>query len=67
VVVSHYAVGVGGDRYAHNMSGLMACYAAAIPFYRNDLVSTAIVAGLAFGVPVLVRRMSRVHAVPSAS
>jgi hypothetical protein len=29
-----------------------------VPFYRNDLISTAIVAGAAFGVPVLVRRMS---------
>ena len=66
-VVSNYAVWVGGTMYPHTFSGLMACFAAAIPFYRNDLISTAIVAGLAFGVPVLVRRMSRVHAVPSAS
>jgi hypothetical protein len=66
-VVSNYAVWAGGDMYPHTMSGLMACYAAAIPFYRNDLISTAVVAGLAFGVPVLVRRMSRAHAVPSAS
>jgi hypothetical protein len=29
-----------------------------LPFYRNDLISTAIVAGAAFGLPVLVRRMS---------
>jgi hypothetical protein len=35
----------------------MACYAAGVPFYRNDLVSTAIVVGCAFGVPVLVRKM----------
>ena len=66
-ILSNYAVWVGGDMYPHNLSGLAACYAAAIPFYRNDLLSTAIVAGLAFGVPVLVRRMSRAHAVPSAS
>ena len=66
-VVSNYAVWVGGDMYPHNMSGLMACYAAAIPFYRNDVLSIAIVAGLAFGVPVLVRRMNRTHAVSQAS
>jgi len=66
-IVSNYAVWVGGDMYPHTMSGLLVCYAAAIPFYRNDLVSTAIIAGLAFGVPVLVHRMSRAHAVPSAS
>jgi hypothetical protein len=66
-IVSNYAVWAGGGLYPHTSSGLLACYVAAIPFYRNDLISTAIVAGLAFGVPVLVRRMNRAHAVPSAS
>jgi hypothetical protein len=31
---------------------------AALPFYRNDLISTTIVAGLAFGIPALVRRLN---------
>jgi hypothetical protein len=66
-VVSNFAVWAASNMYPHNGSGLLACYVAAIPFYRNDLISTAIVAGLAFGVPVLVRRMSRAQAVPSAS
>ena len=66
-IVSNYAVWVGSDMYPHTMSGVIACYAAALPFYRNDLLSTTIVAGLAFGVPALVRRMSRAHALPSAS
>ena len=44
--------------YPRTLGGLGACYAAAVPFYRNDLLSTAIVAGLAFGVPVLVRRLN---------
>ena len=66
-IVSNYAVWAAGTMYPHTGSGLVACYAAAIPFYRNDLISTAIVAGLAFGVPVLVRKMSRAHTVPSAS
>ena len=43
--------------YAPTLRGLLACYAAGLPFYRNDLVSTTIVAGLAFGIPVLIRRM----------
>jgi hypothetical protein len=55
-LLSNYAVWVGGNMYPHNFAGLSACYAAAVPFYRNDLLSTAIVAGLAFGVPVLVRK-----------
>jgi hypothetical protein len=34
----------------------MTCYVAALPFYRNDLAATGLFLGLAFGVPVLVRR-----------
>jgi hypothetical protein len=56
-VLSSHAVPVASDMYAHTLSGLITCYAAGIPFYRNDVASTAIVAGLAFGVPVLVRKM----------
>ncbi len=56
-LVSNYAVWVGGTMYPRTLAGLATCYAAAIPFYRNDLLSTTIVAGLAFGVPVLVRKM----------
>jgi len=46
---------------------LGACYVAGLPFYRNDLISTTIVAGLAFGVPVLIRRVrnGEVPAVPA--
>jgi hypothetical protein len=39
-------------------AGLGACYVAAVPFYRNDLAATAIVLGVALGVPALVRRMN---------
>jgi hypothetical protein len=57
-VVSNYAVWAGGGMYPHSLNGLVACFVAALPFYRNDLVSTALFCGLAFGVPVLVRRMN---------
>ena len=60
-LVSNYAVWVGGNMYPHTLAGLAACYAAAVPFYRNDLLSTAIVAGLAFGLPVLLRRTRLDH------
>ena len=56
-VVSNYAVWVGGTMYPRTSGGLIACYIAAVPFYRNDLLSTGIVAGLAFGIPVLVRKL----------
>jgi hypothetical protein len=61
-IASNYAVWAGGWGYPRTMGGLGACYVAGLPFYRNDLISTALVAGLAFGVPVLVRRMSAVQA-----
>jgi len=57
-LVSNYAVWASGWGYPRTLGGLGACYAAAVPFYRNDLLSTSIVCGLAFGVPVLVRRMN---------
>jgi hypothetical protein len=60
-VVSNYAVWAAGGMYPPSWGGLAACYAAAIPFYRNDLLATAVVAGLAFGVPVLARRMKGVE------
>lgn len=60
-MASSHAVALPNDMYAHTLSGLIACYAAAIPFYRNDLLSTAIVSGLAFGIPVLVRRARLQH------
>jgi hypothetical protein len=57
-LVSNYAVWAAGWGYPRTLGGLGACFAAAVPFYRNDLLSTTIVCGLAFGVPVLVRRMN---------
>ena len=56
-VVTDYAVWAAQPGlYPHTFAGLTACYAAALPFYRNDLVSTAIVAGLAFGIPQLMKQ-----------
>jgi hypothetical protein len=44
--------------YPHTLAGLEACYVAALPFYRNDLVSTALTAGALFGLPVLAARLA---------
>jgi hypothetical protein len=58
-LISNFAVWQGGwAMYPHTLSGLGVCYVAALPFYRSDLISTTIVAGLAFGLPVLLRRLS---------
>ncbi len=66
-VLSNYAVWAGSAMYPRSWSGMAACYAAAIPFYRNDLASTAVVCALAFGVPVLVRRYSAAHAAQASA
>ena len=57
-VASNYAVWAAGTMYPHTLAGLQTCFVAAIPFYRNDLASTAIVLGAAFGVPALLRRLN---------
>lgn len=57
-VMSNFAVWAGNEMYPRTLSGLMTCYAAAIPFYRNDLAATSIVLAVAFGVPVLVKRLN---------
>lgn len=57
-LLSNYMVWASGWMYPRTLGGLGVCYVAGLPFYRNDVLSTALVAGLAFGLPVLVRRMS---------
>ncbi len=57
-VVSNFAVWMTDGIYARSLAGLVACYAAAIPFYRNDVAATAVVLGVAFGVPALLRRLN---------
>jgi hypothetical protein len=59
-LASNYAVWVGSTgpnpMYPHTFAGLLTCYVAGMPFYGRDLASTAIVASLAFGLPVAIRR-----------
>ncbi|HEX4067790.1 MAG TPA: DUF6580 family putative transport protein [Acidobacteriaceae bacterium] len=56
-LISNYAVWIGSLMYPHTMAGLTACYAVALPFYRNDLLSTTLITGLAFGLPAAARRL----------
>jgi hypothetical protein len=58
-LVSNFVVWVGAQStYAHNLSGLGVCYVAGLPFYANDLASTALTAGALFGLPVLAARLA---------
>ncbi len=66
-LLSNLAVWAGAGfeaMYPHTLAGLGACYIAALPFYRNDLVSTAITTGALFGLPVLAAKIAEsLHAV----
>lgn len=57
-LLSNFMVWAVGGMYPRTLAGLGACYTAAIPFYRNDVVSTAITAGALFGLPVLAAKIA---------
>ena len=57
-LLSNFAVWMGSNMYPHTGAGLLACYVAAIPFYANDIMSTAVTAGALFGLPALARDIS---------
>ncbi|NYF78953.1 DUF6580 family putative transport protein [Granulicella arctica] len=52
-ILSNLMVWIGSAIYPHTAAGLATCYIAAIPFYANDAMSTAITAGALFGLPAL--------------
>ncbi len=60
-LLSNFMVWMGGGSmvmYPHSAVGLVSCYAAALPFYGNDLMSTGLFAAAFFGLPVLATRMA---------
>ena len=52
-LLSNFMVWAGSGMYPHTAAGLASCYQLAVPFYANDLASTAIVSGVLFGLPAL--------------
>jgi len=57
-IVSNFVVWMTSGMYPHSIAGLGACYVAAIPFYANDAMSTAITAGALFGLPQLAASLA---------
>jgi hypothetical protein len=64
-LLSNFAVWAAGTMYARTLDGLVTCFVAGLPFYRNDLISTGFFLAIAFGVPVLVRRTVEARAMGS--
>ena len=56
-ILSNFAVWIGSSMYPHTAAGLAACYAAAVPFYQNDLISTGLTATALFGIPALAAKL----------
>jgi hypothetical protein len=60
-LLSNFAVWIGSGMYSHSAAGLGACYAAALPFYANDLVSTGLLSAALFGLPVLAAKLTEAY------
>ena len=58
-LITNFAAWMGlPGLYPRSLGGLMMSYNAGLPFYRNDLISTAAVAALVFGIPALARQLT---------
>ncbi|GAA5220512.1 DUF6580 family putative transport protein [Membranihabitans marinus] len=49
-LISNFGAWMGGNMYPKSLSGLMACYAAGIPFFGNTLASFVIFSALGYGI-----------------
>lgn len=54
--VSNFGVWLSGSLYPHNLSGLVACYTAALPFYQGTLLGDTAYGLALFGGFFLVQR-----------
>ncbi len=70
-VLSNFAVWACWDMYPKTFSGLMTCYAAALPFFRRGLEGDMLFTAAMFGLPVaagaLAHWMADSHSAPRAA
>ena len=57
-ILSNGLVWLSGEMYPHTLAGLLACYTAGLPFYRNDALSTLALCAILFGLPVVAREIA---------
>ena len=55
-LISNFAVWLGWRMYPPTWDGLVACYVAALPFFRNSLLSSLLFSSVLFGAYELYRR-----------
>lgn len=63
-VVTNAAEWAYGAMYPHNLSGLVACFTAAIPFFHNTVAGDLLYTGLLFGGFALTERKLGLNAQP---
>lgn len=56
-VVTNFGVWLATGMYSRDFSGLVACYSAAIPFFRNSILGDGLFTGLLFGMNHLSLRV----------
>ena len=69
-VVTNFSVWALGTMYPRTWDGLAACYVAAIPFFRNEMLGDFLYSGLLFGGFALLEKTVpalRSHALPEAA
>jgi hypothetical protein len=54
-VLTNFQMWIQGTLYAKNLSGLIVCYVAAIPFFGNSVLGDLFFAGLLFGVFAIIK------------
>jgi hypothetical protein len=52
-LISNFGVWAATNIYAKTLSGLMACYAAGVPFFRGTLEGDLLFSAVMFGLPVV--------------
>jgi hypothetical protein len=55
--ISNFGVWLTGNMYPLTLNGLAACYAAAVPFFRKQVVSDVLFTVVMFSVPALIALM----------
>ena len=57
-IVTNFAVWIGSGMYAPTFNGLVECYVAAIPFFRNQIAGVMVYSAVLFGAHALLTRRS---------
>ena len=58
-LLSNFGMWLVWSTYPHTFVGLMTCYVAAIPFFRNELVSDVLFTAAMFSTPVAIAAVRR--------